>query len=430
MMTCRGRRLDHWRIDQCRHNMFEGFRGMRMLGRLIVALCAIIVSAIALPSSAAAQPIPNPEIRLIGTEAYSTASGKFIRYRLDVSNKASFPEDLFIASPGLPPCGKNANASRSWVDVFDAKGTRLYGFCALGSPADLGAVWFAVPEGAPPPSSAYIEIWDRLTNRRYRSNPVVLAPAKTESSSAGATTQQKWVVLRKDADLIFAADVASRSPSGTYPMAVFFTPRGSLDTTPDRPTIIAVNGKPDCSSGTIKYSGESPYVDQLNEPGLQEKLQYSSAGWRPMICGGKEPSYRPFANPATLWSVYGLFDNSGGSDLSMGFLSMGPGRLSFFRSPLPFTATHILFYSDLPSGGHLEADRQIDCASRRVSTPSFELVGANLSRKAMSRPEWIADAAKDDEALLRWQCDKLSAISVAADFSYVEAAFRRHLVKP
>lgn len=259
--------------------------------------------------------------------------------------------------------------------------------------------------------------------------PVALAPAKAASSSAAATIQPKWVVLRKDADLIFAADVAGRSPSGTYPMAVLFTPRGSLDTTPDRPTIIAVDGTPDCSIGTIKYSGESPYVGQLNQPGLQDKLQYSSAGWLPMVCGGKEPPYRSFANPATLWSVYGLFDNPGGSDLSMGFLSMGPGRLSFFRSPLPLTATQILFYSDLPTGSHLEADRQIDCAARSVGKPSFALVDARLERQAMSRPEWTEEAAKDDEALLRWQCDKLPPISIPADFAYVEAAFRRYLVK-
>lgn len=400
-----------------------------MFGRLITALGAIMVFAAGLPSTAAEQSLPNPNIELLNTEAYSTSEGKFIRYRFDVPNKTSFPADLFIASPGLPPCGTNANASRSWVDVFDAKGTRLYGFCALGSPAELDSIWFAVPEGAPPPSAVYIEIWDRLTNKRYRSNQVALTPAKSAASLAGSAIQ-RWVVLRKDADLIFAADMAGRSPSGTYPMAVVFTPHGSLDSTPDRPTIIAVDGTPDCSAGTIKYSGDSPYVGQLNQPGLQEKLQYSSAGWLPMVCGSKEPPYRPFANPATLWSVYALFDNPGGSALSMAFLSMGPGRLSFFRAPLPFTATQILFFSDLPQGGHLEGHRQIDCAARRVSPPTFELVDAKLERKALSRPEWAADAAKDDEALLRWQCDKLPPISVAADFAFVEAAFRRHLVKP
>jgi len=402
-----------------------------MYRRFVAALCAILLSAIIFQSSAFAQALPNPEIVLAGTETYSTSSGKFIRYRFDVANKDAFPMDLFTASPGLPPCGLNANASRSWVDFYDANGKRLYGFCALASPAELGTIWFAVPEGTPPPSSVYIEIIDRLTNKRYRSNLASpTAPAQAQSSTAASTNQQKWVVLRKDADLIFTADLAGRSSAGTYPMAVLLTPRGNLDTTPDRPTIIRVEGTPECSAGTIKFSGFSPYVDQLNQPGPQEKLQYSSVDWTPMLCRGKESSYRPFANPATLWAVYGLFDNAGGADLSMGFLSMGPGRLSFFRVPVPFTATHIVYYPDLPNGGHLESDRQIDCTTRRVSAPKFDFVDDRLARKPMSRPEWIADATKDDEVLLKWQCDKLPPISITADFAYVEAAFRRHLVKP
>lgn len=401
-----------------------------MYRHFVIALCAIMLPAI-LPSPAAAQSLPNPEIVLTGTESYSTAAGKFTRYRFDVRNKDAFTTDLFTASPGLPPCGTNVNASRSWVDFYDATGKRLYGFCAIASSADLGTIWFAMPEGTPPPASVYIEIWDRLTNKRYRSNLVEpAAPAQAQSSPVANANRQKWVVLRKDADLIFTADLAGRMSAGTYPMAVLLTPRGNLDTTPDRPTIIPVDGTPECSVGTIKFSGPSPYVDQLNQPGLQEKLQYSSADWLPMLCRGKGSPYPPFANPATLWSIYGLFDNAGGSDLSMGYLSMQPGRLSFFRSPLPFTATHIVFHSNLPVGGHLEGDRQIDCTARRVSAPKFEFVDDKLARTAMRRPEWIADAAQDDDALLKWQCDKLPPISITADFAYVEAAFRRYLVKP
>jgi hypothetical protein len=401
-----------------------------MYHRLVSAVSAILLPAM-LPSAAAAQSLPNPEIVLTGTEAYSTDAGKFTHYRFDVRNKGAFPADLFITSPGLPPCGTNANASRSWVDFYDASGKRLLGFCTIASSAELGTIWFSVPDGTPAPTSVYIEIWDRLTNKRYRSNLAeTAAPAPAQSAPAASTNRQKWVVLRKDADLIFTADMAGRTSAGTYPMAVLLTPRGNLDTTPDRPTIVSVDGTPECSVGTIKFSGLSPYVDQFNQPGLQEKLQYSSADWLPMLCRDKGSSYPPFANPATLWSVYGLFDNAGGADLSMGFLSMGPGRLSFFRSPLPFTVTQIVYYPDLPKGGHLEGDRQIDCTARRVGAPKFEFVDGKLARTAMSRSEWIADAAKDDEALLKWQCDKLPPISITADFAYVETAFRRFLAKP
>ena len=47
---------------------------------------------------------------------------------------------------------------------------RLYGFCALGAPADLGSIWFATEEGIVPPSWVYVEIHDRQTNRKYKSN--------------------------------------------------------------------------------------------------------------------------------------------------------------------------------------------------------------------------------------------------------------------
>ena len=52
-----------------------------MFGRLITALGAIMVFATGLPSTAAEQSLPNPDIELLNTEAYSTSDGKFIRYR-------------------------------------------------------------------------------------------------------------------------------------------------------------------------------------------------------------------------------------------------------------------------------------------------------------------------------------------------------------
>lgn len=117
-----------------------------------------------------APPLPNPVLYLTDTEPY-TANGKnFIRYRYDVMNKDSYPKTLFAAAPALPPCGQNTNSSRSWVDFFDQRGKRLYGFCALGKPEDLGKIWFSVEEDAVPPSYIYIEINDRQTNTKYKSN--------------------------------------------------------------------------------------------------------------------------------------------------------------------------------------------------------------------------------------------------------------------
>jgi hypothetical protein len=107
---------------------------------------------------------------MLGQDPF-TANGKnWIRYRYDVANKAEYPADMFAAAPGLPPCGTNTNASRTWVDFFDSTGKRLYGFCALSKPDDLGKIWFALEEGVIPPSYVYIELNDRQTNTKYKSN--------------------------------------------------------------------------------------------------------------------------------------------------------------------------------------------------------------------------------------------------------------------
>jgi hypothetical protein len=114
--------------------------------------------------------LPAPVLYLRGTEAYSTGGKDFLRYNYDVLNKDQYPAALFAAAPNLPPCGLNTNSSRTWVDFYDSAGARIYGFCALGSPADLGSIWFAKEEGVVPPSWVYIEINDRQTNTKYKSN--------------------------------------------------------------------------------------------------------------------------------------------------------------------------------------------------------------------------------------------------------------------
>ena len=132
------------------------------------ALAALV--AISSPGAAQAPPPPNPVLYLLGTEAYTVNGNNFIRYRYDVFNKELYPAAMFAAAPSLPPCGNNTNASRSWVDFYDQTGKRLYGFCALGSPSDLGRIWFATEEGTVPPSYVYIEITDRQTGIKYKSN--------------------------------------------------------------------------------------------------------------------------------------------------------------------------------------------------------------------------------------------------------------------
>jgi hypothetical protein len=122
------------------------------------------------PTTQANTSPPKPILYLMGMEAYSAGGKNWIRLRYDVLNKADYPADMFAAAPSLPPCGSNTNASRTWVDFFDSAGRRIYGFCALGKPADLGKIWFAYEEGTIPPSYVYIELNDRQTNTKYKSN--------------------------------------------------------------------------------------------------------------------------------------------------------------------------------------------------------------------------------------------------------------------
>jgi hypothetical protein len=113
---------------------------------------------------------PNPDLYLTGTEVYQANGKQFTRYKFDVLNKEDYPAAMFAAAPALPPCGANTKSSRTWVDFYDQRGKRLYGFCALAKPADLGTIWFALEEGILPPSYVYIEMTDRQTNTKYKSN--------------------------------------------------------------------------------------------------------------------------------------------------------------------------------------------------------------------------------------------------------------------
>lgn len=145
---------------------------MKLLKSLSIISIAAVLATIG--GSAAGQgpsTLPNPVLYLTLIEPYTANGTSFVRYRYDVFNKDAYSAAMFAPAPSLPPCGNNTNASRTWVDIFNGRtNVRIYGFCALGSPQDLGSIWFAMPEGTVPPSYVYIELNDRQTNTKYRSN--------------------------------------------------------------------------------------------------------------------------------------------------------------------------------------------------------------------------------------------------------------------
>lgn len=135
-----------------------------------LAMLGAIASAPASAQSTPPATLPSPALTLWKTELYTANGKQWVRYSFDVTNKAQYPDALFAASPDLPPCGLNTKSARTWIDFYAADGKRLYGFCALGKAADLGSIWFSTAKGTPPPAQVYIEITDRLTHTKYKSN--------------------------------------------------------------------------------------------------------------------------------------------------------------------------------------------------------------------------------------------------------------------
>lgn len=145
------------------------FSNGRKAGVLLAGL-ALLSLATDRVSTAAPAALPNPVLVFTRQEFFQQGGKSFMRYNYAVENSAAYPADLFAAAPQLPPCGANTKASRTWVDIYDQRGKRLYGFCSLAKPADLNQLWFALESDVVPPSWVYIEMTDRATNTKYKSN--------------------------------------------------------------------------------------------------------------------------------------------------------------------------------------------------------------------------------------------------------------------
>jgi len=150
--------------------MISANRTKLMLLVACISLTILASDRVTSIQTAAPAPLPNPVLAFIGQEPFETAGKSFTRYKYAVENFQAYPSELFAAAPTLPPCGANTNASRTWVDLYSQNGKRLNGFCALRSPADLNKIWIAFVSDEVPPSWVYIELNDRQTNTKYKSN--------------------------------------------------------------------------------------------------------------------------------------------------------------------------------------------------------------------------------------------------------------------
>jgi hypothetical protein len=145
-------------------------RSLWVARALLACLALSCLAGHTASTAPARRALPNPILYLSRLEYYQTGGKNFVRYRLAVDNSSVYPAEMFAAAPELPPCGQNTKSARTWVDIYDQQGKRLYGFCALAKPDDLNSIWFALEEGAVPPSYVYIELNDRATNTKYKSN--------------------------------------------------------------------------------------------------------------------------------------------------------------------------------------------------------------------------------------------------------------------
>lgn len=143
---------------------------MKIFTRKAILFVMTFAVVLATQSTLAAPPLPNPILIFIGQEPAVVGGENIVRYMFDVFNKNEYPAEMFAAAPDLPPCGSNKNAARTWVDIYDQRGTRLNTFCALTKVADLNKIWFAMPADKIPPSYVFIEMTDRKTNLKYKSN--------------------------------------------------------------------------------------------------------------------------------------------------------------------------------------------------------------------------------------------------------------------
>lgn len=149
------------------------------------------------PVSACDIALPDPVVSLVGTENYTVGGNDFVRYLLAVDNRDQYPDALFAPDSNLPPCGANANSSRTWCVIFDQDNNYIYGFCALASAEDLDGLWFSVPDGDSPPAGVYVVLWDRLCEENWQNgykssliqiDTALFAPPPT----ADLEIQSKW----------------------------------------------------------------------------------------------------------------------------------------------------------------------------------------------------------------------------------------------
>lgn len=118
-------------------------------------------------------PTETPVLQYVGKENITSNGQPYIYYKLSVTNANTFPTTMFTASPNLPACGTNTAASRTYVTVYGAaEGSQANAYCGIYAPSGMNTIGFSFPANATPPTTVYVELWDRLLGLWYASNIV------------------------------------------------------------------------------------------------------------------------------------------------------------------------------------------------------------------------------------------------------------------
>jgi hypothetical protein len=132
-----------------------------------------LLSRFAVRGGVAVLGLPTPVLAVTGRKANPAFPDAPAVIGLGITNWGDFPPEYFEAAPDLPPCGANKNASRTWLDIFDADSNqRLYGYCALNAPENLVNLSLNLPPQREPPARVYVTLTDRRANVVRTSNVV------------------------------------------------------------------------------------------------------------------------------------------------------------------------------------------------------------------------------------------------------------------
>jgi hypothetical protein len=129
--------------------------------------------------------VPAPQLAFRGASEVPDPMGTWlVRYRLTVTNRSAYPQDLFDPRRDFAPCGENEPnqiPSRVFVVIQLEGGTTVSDFRCLSGPEDLDSLWFDYPLEYSPPR-VYIDMWDSQRSAVYTSNVVSLSAPCTLNS--------------------------------------------------------------------------------------------------------------------------------------------------------------------------------------------------------------------------------------------------------